>query len=171
MPLRRAEIEEPFIERKSPILADLQNGTDQLVKISRFAIGSQPHNLVFTIVDFEPEVIGEYGVEQTKRMREMNCPLFSEAITFAQMYRSRLVLSDPVEGYDDCTFERRGEKRRRRMRPVMLRILDITLETHVVSDLGIDRKLVMHEAGYLPLENTTRTWPIIDDLVPKPVEL
>src|SRR5258708_30931660 len=43
-------------------------------------------------------------------------------------------------GYDDRAFERRGEKRRRRMRPVMLRILDITLETHVVPDLSTDRK-------------------------------
>src|SRR5580704_12694486 len=104
-------------------------------------------------------------------MGEMNCPLFFEAIAFAQMYRSRLVLSDPIEGYDDRTFERRGEKRRRRMRPVMLRILDITLKTHVVSDLCTDRKLVMHKAGYVLLKNTTRPWPILDDLVPKPVQL
>src|ERR1700731_3512445 len=104
-------------------------------------------------------------------MGEMNCPLFFEAIALAQMYRSRLVLSDPIEGYDDRTFERRGEKRRRRMRPVMFGILDITLETHVISDLSIDRKLVMDEAGYVLLKNTTRPWPIIDDLVPEPFQL
>jgi hypothetical protein len=104
-------------------------------------------------------------------MGEMNCPLFFEAIALAQMYRSRLVLSDPIEGYDDRTFERRGEKRRRRMRPVMLRILDITLKTHVDSDLSIDRKLVMHEAGYVLLKNATRPWPILDDLIPQPVQL
>jgi hypothetical protein len=60
MPLRRAEIEEPLIKRKSPVLAEPQNGTDQLVEISGFAIGGQPHNLVFAIVDFESEVIGKY---------------------------------------------------------------------------------------------------------------
>jgi len=52
-----------------------------------------------------------------------------------------------------------------------LRILDITLETHVVSDLSIDWKLVMHEAGYVMLEHTTRPRPIIDDLVPQPLQL
>ena len=57
------------------------------------------------------------------------------------------------------------------MRPMMLRILDIALETHVVSDLSIDWKLVMHEAGYFMLEHTTRPWPIIDDLLPQPLQL
>src|SRR5205085_3882520 len=92
-------------------------------------------------------------------------------IALAQMYGSRFVLSDPIESHDDRTFERRGVKRRRRMRPVMLRVLDVTMETHVVSDLSIDWKLVMHEAGYFMLEHTTRPWPIIDDLVPQPLQL
>ena len=72
MPLRRAEIEEPLIKRKSPVRADPQNGTDQLVKISGFAIGGQPHNLVFSFVYFKSQVIGKYRVEQSQRMREMN---------------------------------------------------------------------------------------------------
>src|SRR6202047_497905 len=104
-------------------------------------------------------------------MGEMNRPLCRDAIALAQMDPSRLVFSDPIEGYDDRTFERRGEKRRRRMRPVMLRILDITPKTHVVSDLSVDRKLVMHKAGYVLLKHTTRPWPILDDLIPQPVQL
>ena len=53
----------------------------------------------------------------------------------------------------------------------MLRILDAPLKSEVVSDLCIDRQLVMHEARYLTLKHTARTWPAIDYLIPEPFEL
>src|SRR3984893_14890479 len=83
------------------------------------------------------------------------------------MNRGRVVLSDTVEGEDDCALKRRRKERRGGMRAVMAVELEFPLERHMGPQLRSDRQLVMHKAGKIVLEDLTRARPIVDDLVPQ----
>ena len=171
MPLVRAEIEEPPVQAERAVVVDFEYMVEQLVEIGRAAIGGEPHDLVFALVDLEPEILGEHRVEQPERIREMDRPDFGQAVALAEMHCRGLVLADPVEGDDDGALERRREERRGGVRAVMRAMLDRAEIVQVLLQLRRDRQLVLHEFRDALVEDAARARPVIDHLVPQAVEL
>ena len=99
-------------------------GPSNLSQISRPAIGREPHDLVFALIDFETQILSEDRIEQAERMRKMDRPQFRQPVAFAEMHRRRFVFADPVQRDNNGTLERRGKECRGRMRSVMLGKLD-----------------------------------------------
>ena len=73
--------------RRDPVELD-SNQINQMLKnpldIFRLAIRRQTHQLVLTGIDLEPGVIGEGGIQQAERVREINFPLCQQLIAFTQ---------------------------------------------------------------------------------------
>jgi hypothetical protein len=91
----------------------------------RAAVGREPHDLILAFVDLEAEILREDRIEQTERMREMNRLLFRKPVAFAEIDGRGLIFADPVERHHHRALERRCEKRRGRMRKMMLGELDL----------------------------------------------
>ena len=94
-----------------------------------------------------------------------------EAVALAQMHAGGLVFADPVQGDDDRPLEGRGVEGRGGVRAVVLGILDRAVKAEMLPDLLGDRHLVMHETWDVALVDAPGTRPVIDHLVPQPVQL
>src|SRR3954468_3449871 len=88
------------------------------------AVSGEPHHLVFALVDREPEIGREGGIEHPQRMRKAQLPRDPDpggAVggDLALAERQRGPLADSVRGEDGRPPGRGCEERGRRMRLVM----------------------------------------------------
>ena len=87
------------------------------------------------------------------------------------MHCRGLVFADTIDRHHQCPLEGRSEEGGCRVRPVMLGKLDCSDVVEMRPQLRGDRHLVMHEAGNIVIEDATRPRPVIDDLIPQPLQL
>src|SRR5437016_3199322 len=83
------------------------------VYIFRLAVRGEPHEFVFTAVDFEAAIVGKRGVEQTERVRKLEMMGQLDAVATARAERSRRPLPYAVHRQDRGLLKRTGEERAR----------------------------------------------------------
>src|SRR4051794_9443242 len=106
---------------KRPIRLQVHEMVQNQLCVFRFAIGRQPHHLIFTGIDLESGVVGKSGIEQAQRMWKMDLPRRREMIVAAQAQRRRGPFTYAVHRQNGCPLKRRSEKGRSGMTLMMLR--------------------------------------------------
>src|SRR5437763_8534472 len=86
-----------------------------------FAVGRQPHHLVFARIDPKTGKVREGGIEEAKRMREMDLLEHCDPIAVAECGRSRRPFADPIHGQNDGVLEGRRKKGRSCVTEVVFR--------------------------------------------------
>ena len=67
-----AVVEVSLVEVERAVALEVDDGVEDLLRIFRLAVRREPHDLVLTRIDFEAQVVGEGGVEQADRVREVD---------------------------------------------------------------------------------------------------
>lgn len=114
-PIRHSEtvaVLEVFLSQaKAAVTASVQQVLADDVCMDRLAVGCQSHDFVFAAVDFEAEMSGEGGIEQSEGMRE---PQFSEkfdAIALSPAPAGGGPFTNAIDGEHSSLVEWRGKKR------------------------------------------------------------
>ena len=115
-----AKIEIAHVQAERAVRFHVDQVLEDLVLVPGLAVRGEPHHLVFARVDLEAGVVGESGVQEAERVREMDLLLDFQAVAPADRRRGRRPLAHAVHGEHDGLVKRRREKRARRMAQVVL---------------------------------------------------
>ena len=126
-----AVIEIGLVEPKTAVRLEVDQMVEDQAGIFGFAIWRQAHHFVLAGIYFEARVVGESGVKQAERMREVQFLERGEFISAAVGDRGRRPLADPVHCQDCGLLERRGKKSRGCMALVMLGEKQLALPVEV----------------------------------------
>ena len=84
----------------------IENG----LHVGRLAVGCEPHHLVLAGIDLEAGVVGERGIEQPERVREMDFLRHLELVAASNRGRGRGPFADAVHRQHGGFLERRRKK-------------------------------------------------------------
>ena len=94
------------VHPQAAVVPDLKEMIFDGLDVSRLAVGSEPHDLVFAGIHREAGEIGESRVEQPERVRKPHLPQDLERVAASHADGRRCPFPDPVDGDDRRVFER-----------------------------------------------------------------
>ena len=120
-----------------------------------FAVGRESHEFVFPGIHLEPAVLGERGIHEPERMREMDLLGDCQGIPVSQRQRGRGPLADPVNGQDRSAFKGRREVRARGVAEVvfaeehpLIRIEGPVQPPQFARKHALEEQLVLQPCGH-----------------------
>ena len=128
-----AVVEVVQVQPEGAIVLDVDELLLDDVEILRLAVGREPHHLVFARVDLEAGVVGEGGIEQTERVREVDLADHLQAVAVSQRQRRRGPFADTVHRQHGRALERRREEGAGGMAQVVLGEQQLALPIDVVG--------------------------------------
>ena len=113
-------VEVRHVEAERTVRPEIDEIVENRLRIGRLAIGRQTHYLVFARIHPETGVIGECGIQQSERMREVYFLDDFEMVAAADGGRRRRPFADAVHRQYHRLFERRWIECARRVALVVL---------------------------------------------------
>ena len=97
----------------------------QSIQIIRFPVSRQAHHLVLVTIVEKSQVLGQRQIEEPERMGKRHAIENLDPISFAAPDHRADKISEPVHRDHGAGLERRHQKRRGEMGPVMLHVMDL----------------------------------------------
>jgi hypothetical protein len=102
-----AIVEILHVEMERAVVLEEDELVENEIAIARLAIRREAHQLVLARIHLEPRVIGEGGIKEAERVREMQLLVNRDVAAASDRNRRRRPLADAVHGQDHRLVERR----------------------------------------------------------------